>query len=74
MNYSIRKLKEKEQEILADFLYEAIYIPKGVKAPPRNIIEQPELKLYISDWEKRMIIVLWLKQIIVLLGLSGLVL
>lgn len=53
MNYSIRKLKEEEQEILADFLYEAIYIPKGVKAPPRNIIEQPELKLYILNWGKK---------------------
>lgn len=50
MNYKIRKLKENEQEILADFLYEAIYIPEGVEAPPKNIIEQPELQLYISDW------------------------
>lgn len=50
MNCKIRKLKENEQEILADFLYEAIYIPKGVEAPPKNIIEQPELQLYISDW------------------------
>lgn len=50
MKYKIRKLKENEQEILADFLYEAIYIPEGVEAPPKNIIEQPELQLYISDW------------------------
>ena len=52
MNYCIRKLREDEQGILADFLYEAIYIPEGVEAPARNIIEQPELQLYISDWEK----------------------
>lgn len=50
MNYKIRSLKENEQEILADFLYEAIYITEGVEAPPKNIIEQPELQLYISDW------------------------
>lgn len=52
MNYCIRKLREDEQGILADFLYEAIYIPEGVEAPARNIIEQPELQLYISDWGK----------------------
>lgn len=38
--------------MLADFLYEAIYIPKGVDMPPRSIIEQPELQLYISDFGK----------------------
>lgn len=53
MNYCIRKLREDEQGILADFLYEAIYIPEGVEAPARNIIEQPELQLYISDWGKK---------------------
>ncbi len=52
MNYCIRKLREDEQGILADFLYEAIYIPEGAEAPARNIIEQPELQLYISDWGK----------------------
>lgn len=52
MNYNIRKLKENEQGILAEFLYEAIYIPKGEKAPPKDIIKQPELQLYISDWGK----------------------
>ena len=52
MNYCIRKLREDEQGILADFLYEAIYISEGVEAPARNIIEQPELQLYISDWGK----------------------
>lgn len=52
MNYNIRKLRENEQEILAEFLYEAIYIPEGVDVPPKNIIEKPELQLYISDWGK----------------------
>ena len=52
MNYNIRELRENEHKILAEFLYEAIYIPEGVEAPPKNIIEQPELQLYISDWGK----------------------
>lgn len=52
MNYNIRELRENEYKILAEFLYEAIYIPEGVEVPPKNIIEQPELQLYISDWGK----------------------
>lgn len=50
MDYSIRELKENEEGVLAEFLYEAIYIPEGVEPPPKNIIEQPELQVYISDW------------------------
>lgn len=53
MKYCIRELREDEQGILADFLYEAIYIPEGVEAPPKNIIEQPQLQLYISEWGKK---------------------
>lgn len=50
MDYIIRKLKESEEGILAEFLYEAIYIPEGMEPPPKNIIEQPELQVYIADW------------------------
>ena len=46
----IRKLSDKETELLKDFLYEAIFIPEGVEPPPREIIEQPELKLYYEDF------------------------
>lgn len=53
MNIEIRKLKEGEQALLEDFLYEAIFIPEGVEAPPRNIIELPELQVYITDFGKR---------------------
>lgn len=53
IKYNIRWLRENEQDILGDFLYEAIYIPEGTKAPPRDIIRQPELWLYISDWGKK---------------------
>lgn len=52
MKYKIRKLSECERGVLEDFLYEAIYIPEGVEAPPKNIIEQPELQEYISEWGK----------------------
>ena len=52
MDYKIRKIKEAEYSVLGDFLYEAIFIPEGVKPPPREIIEQPELQVYISDFGK----------------------
>ena len=45
MDYKIRKIKEAEYSVLGDFLYEAIFIPEGVKSPPREIIEQPELQV-----------------------------
>ena len=48
----IRTLREKEKELLKDFLYEAIFIPEGVEAPDRDIIEKPELKIYYEDFGK----------------------
>ena len=46
----LREIKENETEILKDFLYEAIFIPEGMELPPREIIEQPELKLYYDGF------------------------
>ena len=50
MGYIIRDLNEDEYGVLSDFLYEAIFIPEGVEAPPRDIIERPELQVYISEF------------------------
>ena len=36
--------------MLDDFLYEAIFIPEGVAAPPKSIIEQEDLQVYIEDF------------------------
>lgn len=52
MNYKIREIRESESPILADFLYEAIFIPEGMEKPPKSIIEQPELQVYITDFGK----------------------
>lgn len=52
MNYTIRELNPNEYKVLEDFLYEAIYIPEGVDLPPRNIIDQPELQIYINEFGK----------------------
>ncbi len=50
MNYSIRELKQDEVKILDTFLYEAIFIPEGVTVPSRDIINQPELQVYVKDF------------------------
>ena len=50
MNYVIRKLKQDEVKILDTFLYEAIFIPEGVEAPPMEIINQPELRVYVDGF------------------------
>lgn len=52
MDYQIRKMKENEYPLLSDFLYEAIFIPQGMDKPPKSIIEQPELQIYIEDFGK----------------------
>ncbi len=52
MDYIIRKISKNEYAILSDFLYEAIFIPQGIEKPPRSIIEQPELQIYIEDFGK----------------------
>lgn len=46
----IRNLKQTEIALLQDFLYEAIFIPEGVKPPDRSIIRQPELSMYYEDF------------------------
>ncbi len=53
MDYNIRKIRESEYSILNDFLYEAIFIPEGVEAPSRDIINQPELQVYVADFGKQ---------------------
>ena len=50
MNYTIRKVRENEYNLLDDFIYEAIFIPEGVTPPPKSIINQPDLQVYIKDF------------------------
>ena len=52
MNYNIRKIREDEYRLLDDFIYEAIFIPEGVEPPPKTIINQPDLQVYIKDFGK----------------------
>ncbi len=49
----IRAMRPEEYPLLDDFLYEAIFIPKGAEKPPRDIIKQEELQVYIKDFGKQ---------------------
>ena len=49
----IRPIRPEEIPLLDDFLYEAIFIPEGVAAPPRSIIEQEDLQVYVKDFGRR---------------------
>ena len=48
-----REIRPDEIPLLDDFLYEAIFIPEGVAAPPKSIIEQEDLQVYIKDFGRR---------------------
>lgn len=50
MDYIIREMKKSEYIFLKDFLYEAIFIPQRMEAPPKSIVNIPELNIYISDF------------------------
>lgn len=53
ISYNIRHMNNKEIALLDDFLYEAIFIPEGVDAPPKEIINAPELQIYVQDFGKQ---------------------
>ena len=46
----LRELREDEKDLLKEFLYQAIYIPEGIKPPDKSIIEKPELVLYYQNF------------------------
>ena len=50
---TVREIREAEIPLLDDFLYEAIFIPEGVAAPPRDIIGQEDLQVYVRDFGRR---------------------
>jgi len=49
-NYLIREMKLDEVGILKDMLYEAIFQPDEMNLLPREVIEQPELSVFINNW------------------------
>ncbi|MCM1113170.1 MAG: GNAT family N-acetyltransferase [Muribaculum sp.] len=53
MDIKIREIAEKEYGLLENFLYHAIFIPEGMAPPPKSIIHQPGLQVYITDFGKK---------------------
>ena len=53
MDTIIREIRPEEYTFLREFLYQAIYLPKGVEPPPRSVVDQPELQVYIEGFGTR---------------------
>ena len=53
MEYLIREIKENEYGVLNDFLYEAIFVPEGIAPPDRSILDTPELRVYVENFQKK---------------------
>lgn len=53
MEYIIRGIEKEEYPLLSNFLYEAIFIPDGAQPPEKNIINLPELQVYVADFGKQ---------------------
>ena len=50
MDYIIREIKKSELHLLDEFLYEAIFIPKGAESPNKSIINNPDLQVYVKNF------------------------
>ncbi len=50
MDVTIRKIQKQEYPLLDNFLYEAIFIPKGIEPPSKTIITSPELQVYVEHF------------------------
>ena len=53
MDYIIREILQEEYGLLEHFLYEAIFVPEGMAAPPESITKQPELQVYLTDFGEK---------------------
>ena len=53
MKYIIREMQSSEYPLLDEFLYNAIFVPQGVTTPPKSIIENVELQVYVKDFGKQ---------------------
>ena len=49
-NFELREWQLSDLPVLKDLLYESIFLPEGTEPPPRNIIETPEIAIYIRDF------------------------
>ncbi|MCL2055339.1 MAG: hypothetical protein FWG90_13040 [Oscillospiraceae bacterium] len=48
---TIREITAIDYPMLEDFLYNAVFIPAGVDPPPKSVIFDPEIYIYIKDFD-----------------------
>ena len=53
INAKVRVMRKSDYSCLPEFLYQAIFIPEGMEPPPRSIIYEPEIFVYIKDFGTR---------------------
>jgi ribosomal protein S18 acetylase RimI-like enzyme/general stress protein 26 len=49
----IRPIEAAELPLLEDFLYLAVFVPEGAEMPPRDVIFNPPVYVYIEDYGKK---------------------
>jgi ribosomal protein S18 acetylase RimI-like enzyme len=52
VSYPLRVLGAKDEAVLYEVLYQAIFVPKGSAPPDRDIVYSPELGKYVKDFGK----------------------
>jgi len=47
------KIKKSEILFLQEMLYEALFVPEGQPKFPKTILEEPEIRKYLKDWNQQ---------------------
>ena len=50
MNFIIREMRAEEYPQLEEFLYQAIFVAEGQLPPPRSILQNAELRVYLDGF------------------------
>ena len=50
MNVSYRQIEKSDEPFLWEMLYQALYVPEGEPPFPLEILQQPEIKIYVENW------------------------
>jgi ribosomal protein S18 acetylase RimI-like enzyme len=50
MNISYCLIEKSDEPFLWEMLYQALYVPEGEPPFPREILQQPEIKIYVEKW------------------------
>ena len=50
MSYRIRRISPLDQPTLWEMLYHSLYVPDGSAPFPRDIINRPEIAMYVEEW------------------------